>query len=101
MKIAACLFAITFLLSACQHSNSEIVAARQWKADSGYNIGDMITFSDDKADGLFISNDTIYEDGEPEALVASTTYNTDHYVMVLHSIDHKLTGRYIDKGRAE
>jgi len=85
----------------CQHSNSDIVAARRWKATGGFNLGDMITFSDEKGDGLYISNDTVYKDGEPEALIASTTYETDHYVLTLHSLDHKQTGTYIDKGRAE
>jgi len=100
MKIITCLSAILLLIG-CQQTNEDIVSVRKWKASDGYNLGDMITFSGNKTGGLYISNDTIYRDGRPEALVVSTEYNIDHYVLTLHSIDHKQTGKYIDKGRAE
>ena len=101
MKIITCLSAIALLLIGCRQTNEDIVSVRKWKASDGYTVGDIITFSDNKSEGIYISNDTIYKDGQPKAVVTSTTYNVDHYVMVMHSLDHKQTGTYIDKGRAE
>lgn len=88
------------LFGSCQRSNTEIVSARQWKAKSKPLLGDVMVFSQ-KNNRLYVSNDTIYKDGKPAALVISTTYDIDHYVLTLHSIDHKQTGTYIDNGRAE
>lgn len=89
------------LFSGCQKSDSEIVAARQWKYGEGYRIGDWIEFSEDKNKGLFVSNDTIYKNGTPEAVIDALDYNFDHYVLTIHSLDNKQSGTYIDKGSAE
>jgi hypothetical protein len=101
MKNIILFFLLIATVTSCQHSNTDIVAARRWKAASKPLLGDWLTFSENKNGRLFISNDTIYKNGQPTALVISTEYNIDHYVLTIHSIDHKQTGTYIDKGRAE
>lgn len=87
------------LFSSCQKSTSEIVTARQWKG--GPLLGDWITFSEDKNDGLYVSNDTIYKNRKPKALITSVTYKIDHYVMEVSSLDGMQKGTYFDKGRTE
>lgn len=91
------LFAILFFGS-CQKPNDEIITARQWKG--GPLLGDWLIFSEDKNAGLYISNDTIYKDGAPKGLVKSVTYETDHYVMNVSSLDGKQKATYFDKGSA-
>lgn len=87
------------LLDSCQKSNSEIVAGRQWKG--GPLLGDWLVFSDTKNDGFYVSNDTIYKYGNAEAIITSVTYNVDHYVMDVSSLDGKENATYFDKGHAE
>lgn len=100
MKAIAILI-IALLFAGCRQSNSEIASSRQWKADTNNLIGDFIIFSKDKNKGLYVENDTIYSDGKPKALLISTSYYVDHYVMIVNSIDHKTSARYVDKGRAK
>lgn len=61
----------------------------------------FITFSNDKNTGLFVNNDTIYFDGQPKALLIATSYNVDHYIMTVNSIDNKTSATYVDKGQAK
>lgn len=89
------------LFSGCQKSDSEIVAARQWKVESNPLLGDWIKFSEDKNKGLFVSNDTIYKNGTPEAVIDSLDYLFDHYVLTIYSLETKQSAKYIDKGSAE
>jgi hypothetical protein len=87
------------LFSSCQKSTSEIVTARQWKG--GPLLGDWITFSDKKDGRYYVSNDTIYKNGKPEAIITSVAYKVDHYVMEVSSLDERKRGTYFDKGRTE
>ncbi|PZR19405.1 MAG: hypothetical protein DI539_14120 [Flavobacterium psychrophilum] len=97
-KTVFLLITLMFIIS-CQNSNSEIVKDRQWKG--GPLLGDWITFSENKNEGLYVSNDTIYKNGKPEAIITSVTYEIDHYVMNISSLDGKQKGTYFDKGRTE
>lgn len=90
---------VLMFLSSCQNSNSEIVKDRQWKG--GSLLGDWLKFSDDKNDGLYVNNDTIYKNGKPEAIIISVTYKVDHYVLNVSSLDGKQKGTYFDKGQTE
>jgi len=101
MKKMVLFFILAVTAAGCQQSDSEIVADRQWKADSNNLLGDFVTFSKVKDSGLYISNDTIYYDGMPKALLISTSYNVDHYIMTVNSMDHKTAATYVDKGRAK
>lgn len=96
-KIILTLMVLMFL-SSCQKSNDEIITARQWKG--GPLLGDLVTFSEDKNAKLYISNDTIYNNAKPQAIVNSITYEVDHYVMKVISLDGKQKATYFDKGSA-
>lgn len=89
------------LFSSCQKSDAEIITARQWKYGDGYSIGDWIEFSENKNGNLFVSNDTIYKNGKPEAFVDALDYEFDHYVLTVRSLENNQSGNYFDKGSAE
>jgi len=101
MRKITLIFIVALIVVNCQQSNSEIAGDRVWKAGEGNLLGDFITFSQDKEKGLYVDNDTIYLDGKPKALLISTSYNVDHYIMKVNSIDHKQSSTYYDKGRAK
>jgi len=97
-KFVVCLFLALFCTACNNVSDSEIVVQHHWKYTHGsHRLGDWVVFSKEKNTGLFLSNDTIYRDGEPVALLTSLVHLVDHYKMEVTSLRSGRSGYYTEK----
>ncbi|AWH86195.1 hypothetical protein HYN59_14230 [Flavobacterium album] len=92
---------ISLIIVSCK-SDAEIAASYQWKWGEGFRVGDWIQFSDKMEDsGYYLDTDTIYKNSLPIALMQSTSFHYDCYIMIITSLDGKEKGIYFEKGDAK
>jgi len=77
----------------------EIVVSHKLKYGEGYHIGDFPRFKDTLSkEGYYYTNDTIYKEGTPVALVEKTEYYVDHYLLYITSLSKGEKGLYMEFG---
>lgn len=68
------------------------INSKDWKyngADNGHYLGDFVRFK--------LSKDTLFMNGQPVGIVKAYTYRIFDDVLIIGSMDGKLTGEYHSK----
>ena len=88
-------FAGLLCMVSCSKTNEEIITSHKWKHGSGYPVaGDWI----DLSNGTVFSNDTIYKNNNPVAVVDSISTYYNEYRLYLKSLSDNKSGTYAEKG---
>lgn len=95
MKKLAAISSLVLLFS-CAKTNKEIVTSHMWKPGGGYPVaGNWLDFS---LGTVSFSNDTVYNDANPVAVVDSITTYYGEYRLHLKSLSGNNSGTYVEKG---